>query len=502
VKAVAKRRPIVRLWVCVAGLVSLLPAQAAASGLGYSNEFGTPGVALPFATCLVTGEVPCKTANGGGSCRSGDCLVMAPQYATDLFRLFVTNALPSTASQSYVRFSIPYDALLTRSTAGCTPSPFFAHPSPAYGNQTGLAMFGQLIWDVQGAQRFGLTPEVVITPGSGLGDPEYPDPVVGNGRTNVASWTQAGLDYRCGIYGILHETRALLGTDAVHQWEPLNEPDTSASYNGALKGICGNSTLTNPCAGRYNGAASLCDTRSVNRSCGPLEAAGLWEAFQMVINEHRWRGEQVAAMTLSRAQYGGWEAAYVAQLDRLYRCTGKSYRSAFGCAHWSYPSFWAVHDYDDVNAIGYKDLRAFEHVLSGGALRPARVWVTEAGNWLGSSIVFAQPADDNYPSGTTCLGVSPPTAFAPYDPAHTLNCLQQGNARNQQAGAQTWRGMLSVGAPRVKTTEAYWFEFQALPEWDSGLIDPHGLPRPSFCVLTGYPSCPGDLYFAGPAPGS
>jgi hypothetical protein len=285
---------------------------AQAAQFGYSNEFGNPGFAEPFATCLIQSRVPCRTAREPSLCARGDCLELSPPYASRLFDLFVNNTLRAGSSTAYVRLSVPYDALLTSSTHGrFVPSTFATEQAMTYQDQTATQVFNELVWDVQGGESLGLSPDVKITAGTGLNDAEFPDPLVGSRHEDISQGTRAGLDYKCGIDGILSRIRALLGPRALSQWEAFDEPNICAAYNGELKGSCSSRRPTDPCAGAYHGRPSLCETATVDKSCGPLEASGLWEAFESVVTGQRFTGISVAAMTLDGAQDTVWERGYL-----------------------------------------------------------------------------------------------------------------------------------------------------------------------------------------------
>ncbi len=368
-----------------------------------------------------------------------------------------------------------------RSRTGCTWSPYAFGPPAEFNGVNGMALFGQLVWDIQGARALGLTPEVVFSAGSGEGSPNYPDPGYGDSRHLFAGVTAAGYDYACGVLGIIGWLRSDLGATAPTRWEAFNEPDTKASYMGYLKNGCArNGSCGAPPRGAdYNHGGYLCGRAYAD--CGALEAAELWELAQGVVQKQGWSGEQIAAATLTEPEVP-YLRPYAQQLSALASCSPGFVSAPSGhCAIAGlFPRHWAVHDYDDPTAGGNADLRAFESTLSRLVARrygPLDVWVTESG------VELSSPAHADL-NRRGCPGPSGRDA--------TLGACVDGNPAQQARGARAWRSLIDVRAPGVRTTQVYWFEFALIPSWDSALVDASGRARPSFCALVSGATCDGD----------
>jgi hypothetical protein len=442
-----------------------------AVGYGVSTAGADLGVSKPVAKCDVP-RVPCP---------AGKLRIVAPfgggSPAASAFSAFRSQVLLSSGRTGYMRLWIAYDALYAWDpiTRSCTWSPYaFGRPA-SFNAVNGATLFGQLVWDVQGARALGLTPEVVFSAGSGEGGvPHYPDPGYGDGHDLFAGPTEAGYDYSCGVIGIIGWLRADLGSQAPTHWEAFNEPDTKSSYSGPLKDGC---AVNDSCGGppaAYNYRGYLCGRPYA--ACGALEAAELWQLAEGVVVDQRWAGEQIAALTQTDAE-SGYLVAYLAQMNALSACApGMAPAHAGRCAlQGRFPRYWAVHDYDDPTAGGTADLQRFEDGLSAlGARshRPLDVWVTESGVEL-SSVTRADlnRAGCNAPPSLGACVIDQPLA--------------------QARGARAWRRLIDVRAPGVDTTQVYWFEFQLIPGWDSALVDEAGRPRQSLCALVSGLRCDG-----------
>ena len=402
--------------IAVFAVVELAPAPATPGTYGIATAGGNDGASEAVARCRVV-QVPCPAGH----------LELAPPFAgrSSAALAFAAFRDRLLTPGGHMRLWVPYDALMTWDVAhhSCGVSRYALGTPAPFNAVDGIELFARLVWDVQGARALGLTPEVVFSAGSGEGAPAYPDPGYGT----------AGLDYYCGVLGVMSRLRAALGNGAPAEWEAFNEPDRYPAYTGAA---------------------------------GPLQAAELWLLAERA--GERIGGQQVAALSVTDPQ-SAYAAEYVRQLAGLCR------------AQCAFPRYWAVHDYDDPTAGGTADLRTFEHMLSLAVRKhdpPVYVWVTEAGVEPGS-----QTRSDYNRGG--CRG---PEA----DNSGTLGACVDGVSDAQRRGAQAWRRLLYVSAPGVRTTQVYWFEFQLISSWDSALVDAGGRPRPSFCALVHGFRCNGD----------
>ena len=410
---------------------------------------------------------------------SGDYLAEA---ATPAGRQFASDVL---GPRGRARFFVPYDARGFFDGTACAPSPAYSQ---------GAAAWDTLVTQFAQARADGLTPQIVFSPGTGIGGtPAMPDPDDG---------AQAS-DYSCGVEMALQALWASRQTTGMPvDVEAWNEPDM-AGYRS-----------------------------------NPRRAAMLWYLAQTDANAlHRatpgFPVVTVAALTLGAPEklsyldaghtsltspHGSLYPGYYQALYEIVHCAqGYGGCRQPGANPTTMPTDWAVHDYTDPTAQGTADLREFVTALAqlndqyaGGAA--ANVWVTESGVHLDSGT----RQDANHPDGVTCH------AAAGAD--DTLGCLVDGNPAAQARGGQVWRQLADVTAPTghgaVRVSQLFWYQFaltaeactsatpcqlangvvyasgQSLPilhSWDSALVDSAGRPRASFCALVGQPasSCPG-----------
>jgi hypothetical protein len=424
---------------------------------GIATAGGNEGASEVVAECRRT-RVPCPAGE----------LELAPPFAGDsraaqAFAAFREHVLDPGG---YMRLWAPFDVLSAWNAAHgrCGPSPYaLGRPAP-FNALNGTEVFDRLVWNIQGARALGLIPEVVFSAGSGEGVPAYPDPGYGDASHPFVGLTPAGLDYYCGVAGVMVGLRAALGSEAPNRWEAFNEPDKYPAYQTNVQGLCGHTYA----------------------ACGPLEAAELWELANSVAS--RIGDQKVAALSLTYPD-SPYAAAYLQLVSSSVPCPIGREPVPISC---QFPRYWAVHDYDDPTAGGTADLSSFEKTLSA-ALRardggPVYVWVTEAGVNPGSQTRF----DDNRRG---CRGSEP-------DNAGTLGACVDNVPRAQERGARAWRRLLDVSAPGVRTTQVYWFEFELINGWDSALVDAEGRPRASLCALVGGLECDGnprDYLLDGPS---
>jgi hypothetical protein len=294
------------------------------------------------------------------------------------------------------------------------------------------------------AHAQGLTPLVAI---SGYGSPEAmpawdepaPDPT-----TTAGYW-----EYRCGVQGIMSALSQLPAALQPHAWEAFNEPDGFRVFRSL--------------DGRQ---ATGCPVGAVGQPDGAAKAACLYPIAADTI--HGFAGhaqDTVIAGTFIHpsVDYLGTYAAAMARLEP-------------GAA---FPATWSVHDYRDVSAdvdgSAPTELAAFDQALatdSGG--RAQDLWVTEAGTLL-----------TDHQHGGDCPAVGAMDAG-------TLGACLQGQAATQAASAREFFALPAAGTA-VPITHLFWYEWQAEPNWDSGLVDAAGAPRPQWCVFYGSGACTGSL---------
>jgi hypothetical protein len=431
---------------------------------------------------------------------SGDYLTAAATPAGQQFASVVLGA------RGRVRFFVPYDARGFFNGTHCASSPAYT---------SGATAWNGLVTQLTQARADGLTPQIVFTPGTGIGGtPPVPDP---------ADATQAA-DYSCGVDAALRAVWASRqSTGMPVDVEAWNEPDMTPGYAGTPTGGDGSCPASAT-------AAPTCS--------GAWRAAMLWYVAQTDVNTLRkttpgFPAVTVAALTLGAPEklayldaghttltnaQGAVYPGYYQSLYEIVHCAeGYGGCQQPGANPTAMPTAWAVHDYTDPTAQGTADLRGFVGALAqlddryaDGAT--ADVWITESGVHLDSGT----REDANHPDGVAChrsLGAD-----------DTLGCLVDGKPAAQARGAQTWRALAGVTAPTshgaVRVAQLFWYQFalgattctptspcqlangiaytsgQTLPmlhSWDSALVDSAGRPRASFCALTGQPpaSCHG-----------
>ena len=403
--------------------------------------YGLADGAGTYASCIPTDPDCCSARDG--TCRSA---TLGGMYAAPLFDELRT---PSSAHQiTEVRLFVAYDAV--QEWNGSTTAPGCRYSRVLnqswYDGAQRFHVAGEawkdLVAGLVEAHAQGLTPVVAIT---GYGSPEAkpawdqpaPDPT-----TTAGYW-----EYRCGVRGILSSLAQLPAAMQPHTWEAFNEPDGFSVFR-SLDGS----------------QATGCPVGATAQPGGAAKAACLFPLAARTI--HGYAGHQqdtVIAGTFIHPSVS-YLATYVAALAKLVPGT-------------AFPTTWSVHDYRDVSGdysgAAPTELAAFDQALatdSGGMAKD--LWVTEAGTLL----------TDHQRSGT-CAAVGPMAAG-------TLGACLQGQAANQTASATEFFALPSV-ATAVPITHLFWYEWQAEPNWDSGLVDASGAPRTSWCVFYGSGSCTG-----------
>ena len=105
---------------------------------------------------------------------------------------------------------------------------------------------------------------------------------------------------------------------------------------------------------------------------------------------------------------------------------------------------------------------------SGG--RAKALWITETGMLLNSR---------SRSGGCPAAGT---------DPAGTLGACINGNGPAQAADIISFFALARAGGS-VPITHVFWYEWQGEPNWDSGLTDATGAPRPIWCAFFGSGDC-------------
>ena len=158
------------------------------------------------------------------------------------------------------------------------------------------------------------------------------------------------------------------------------------------------------------------------------------------------------------------------------------------------PGVLSFHDYIDPTSNGADLSRGFATSLEKKYRGKFELWITESGIYL--SEYAKLPATGGSNSARGCQ-------FGTNDAPGTQGLGQcvNGNIQAQTAGADDFKNRLAKSGSyrNAKITELFWYEFQALPrtttgrvQWDSGLVDTHGVPRTSYCVLTRITGCNGN----------
>ena len=422
-------------------------AAAPAAQFGFATTDGYSANAK-FAYCTVN-AIPCPTGDLGG------------------WYQVVAGYFPF----HYARFFISYDALYYwNSSSGCTWS-----PAESTGTQVGYADFEQLVWDVQAALAVGLTPEIAFTTGTGVGGvPTVPELSYGTAGSHPwGGWTTAANDYSCGVLGIMAWMGSTgLGSNPVVHWEAWNEPNAATAFNGALNGSC--TVAPNPCGGTISPGTYLCYSSSY-ANCGPLEAAELWVlADAVATGDFPSKGFQVAALTLSDAQNGGYENGYVSQMSDMRPGTCSS-GSGYACAGLA-PTVWAVHDYDDPSSAvpaAYGDITVFQQDLYNDWGGGQTIWITESAvNITSGTIADKNCSTVNANCGPSISSSCPSNVNISPGVNNKFGGCTELIPEAQATGAYSFVGLATASSFGETITQVDWFEFlPANPStgWDSGL---------------------------------
>jgi hypothetical protein len=404
------------------------------------------------------------------------------EWATGIGSLTTNHAFTLLAKRMplrYVRLNAAYNLLsdYNASTKRCQQSGPYTHGGDdGHGFRTPADGWNILRSELQVARAEGLTPLITITDGIEISkpangrDPKWPIPVYWDGHHYRQ--TVAGQTFKCGVTALVkavqNEQRAGHGRTA--DWETFNEPDARKSYNGTLKGACNSSN--SQCRARYT---KLC-APVVKNQCGPLEAANLYvELSRDVQAAHV--GGKVAALAVTRP--GTYVNGYLYELITYLRVR---------------PGVLSFHDYIDPTSNGADLSHGFATSLEKKYGGNFELWITESGIYLSEFAKLPATGGSNKAHGCQ------------YGTSHSrglqgLGRCVNGNAKSQAAGADDFKNRLAQSGSyrNAKITELFWYEFQALPptiagrvQWDSGLVDTHGVPRTSYCVLTRTTGCKGN----------
>jgi hypothetical protein len=446
----------------VAAFLAAVGLALCVSGCGDSGGASAGGSrhrALPRTGALAPVTYGIADAPGQfASCRSADpdcCAERRAQCDLDELSgyfddpLFLKLITPASAHRVRdVRLFVPYDAVQafngSTSAPGCDYSRVLdqSWSDIANGSHFPGQSIDDLIAGIIEARAEGLTPVVSIA--------GYPFP------SARPSWDQAIPDptttsgywaYRCGVQGILSELSRLPGWEQPHLWEALNEPEAFDTFRGS-----------------YAAPASECDVGSAPQPDGPAKAACDEAIASTVIHGFSGHGDDTVIAGTFQHPYIDYLASYVTELAR--RMPGAEF-----------PSVWSVHDYREVTDA-YADpsateLAAFDRALArdtGG--RAHSLWITEAATVLTSTV-----------RGGDCPAVG-------VDVAGSLGACINGQSARQAAGAAAFFTMSRVAAA-VPITHLFWYQFTGAPNWDSGLVDPSGVPRAAYCVFYGGGDCTG-----------
>jgi hypothetical protein len=374
-----------------------------------------------------------STSNGSTTCRAWThgFAYYFPHGYTAFTAL--KNDLPIT----WAHFDIPYDSVLYYDTA--TRACAF---SPAFTTSTGRAVAAQewltLYAELQDARTIGLTPVVVLTPGSGV-----PAPAVTQTGSSIpgsipkfpvlTNATDAS-DYACGVEGLLGAT-SLTGVP-VSQWEAWDEPDDACQYNNGQ----------NPC----NAKGPPCSGTSGAGMAARLYVEAVAE--DRALN----RTDTFAAGTYSHGSIGYFND---------YFCTLQKYGTD--------PPVWSFHDWADVGSyplvggapLAYNFDRNLYQVYAASGWPQPTVWIDEAS---GNITDTATTLSNGKPVPQSCHPlVSDNTGLG--------SCLD-GSPQNEAGNAQGLLNLTSQGSYKPgQVTRVGWYEFQppnASTGWDSGLVAP------------------------------
>jgi hypothetical protein len=431
-----------------AGATTAEPTTATTSPTSTSATTSAPGTVTygladgmgTYASCIPT-DPDCCSAQAG-SCRAASLTGMfgaAP---------FAQLRQPSSAHQiTDVRLFVTYDAVQewngSTTAPGCRYSR--ALDQSWYDGAGRLHESGEALKDLIAglvqAHAQGLTPVVAIT---GYGSPEAkpswdepaPDP------TTAGYW-----EYRCGVQGILGALSQLPTDLQPHTWEAFNEPDGFRVFR-SLDGT----------------QASGCPVAATGQPDGGAKAACLYPIAADTI--HGFAGhdqDTVIAGTFIHPSVS-YMNSYVAAMVKLEPGP-------------AFPSTWSVHDYRDVSAdyagTDPTELAAFDTALASASGHLAKdLWITEAGVLL-----------TDHQRGSQCAAAGP-------DASGSIGACLQGQVANQTQAAHEFFALPTV-ADAVPITHLFWYEWEAEPNWDSGLVDAAGAPRTSWCVFYGSGSCTG-----------
>jgi hypothetical protein len=360
---------------------------------------------------------------------------------------------------SYVRTTIPYDAVASADSSGrCVlagPGPGgYSNPNrDRPGEQYRTYVYNWLA----AAKRLGLEPVIAFSRGTAQIDESVPSTSQLDQRR-----------YYCAVYWTLWAA-AHRGVP-VRYLEAWNEPDVNGYSHNPVGA-----------AADYNRAQ---------------------QAVAQVHADYRTVPQpQLAAGTLSSMGCGA--GAVCSNLI--------AYLNAYIGALHETPGSWSFHDYDDVTAAGVRqsspyayNLDAFENVLAGryGTAYNAPIWITEAGGRLDQPNI--QEPDGSEPQCNNGeldgYNLSWSGGFKVGD---CLDWVPDPHlARLRQAwAAQAFHDLATPLGGRVTQVDWWTPNNAAGSGWDSALLDTAGIPRSSYCVLA-YAETPATATSDGRCPGS
>jgi hypothetical protein len=336
---------------------------------------------------------------------------------------FINTLKPDVPLSAGIRIIVPWDMYGTSNGSSCIDNGSSGSP---YNSQQ-LADQSNLYYSLLAASPAYDNLNVMLAPSSyGV------QLAVNNDLTQPSD-----LSYECGFIGLVNAVRSSYGFGGfVHEYEVFNEPDSSH--------ICASTA-----AGYYTDAEVMDAYADGNKDS---LVAGAFGGLAM-----RQGGAYCA---------GTYIPTYMSGLLNDYT----NYCDAYSLCYW--PEAISGHPYDDVD----------NSYASGNSSSQTQTLVQQvnSGGFPGDPIFLTEAAvglTDPWPA--FCAAGSPGDPDVDWiDNATEAACVDD-NPSGQAMAAQGWQNLANVS----QVFRVYWFQFQAVSNWDSGLLGPSGEARPSECVL-------------------